>query len=798
MLILILLLITPALANSGEKVLTVYFCGTGITHEWVDPDISGFHSAELLSFLYQNDLSSGMELTIDQLDAAYYKKIINGIATPALEPPALHHNFYDPAKWLEGVDNRRWDECLNEATEAIELLLDDQEETLELNLVGHGRGGVLCMLLARHIEDQQMTQITRINILAIDPLAGYSDGDPIKQLSDNYGELSLPANVNQYVGLYSQDERSFRYEPLIPALSAPEQIRTLMVSFPGSHETLVGSKMDNGHSLVNGQPNASYTIVDELGVVSELTALFAYQLLTSPEWGSVPMSTQASTQYENIDEAAFNQHVEDMNNNLDYWLMHTLSFGEFYSSYDHDHYLDPAHVGHELLVPADTGSVHYRLCYEAPHRETDNAENPDRVFFMDKKITPLVDGSMVWNMLQSLRGDLSSPIPIYPELPDIVEQCSVDTVEAPIAYDAVDGIIMGTTEDSLRYTEQGTYTITWHFTDATGNTLTQEQTVIVKDTIAPVPEMEVLPVLRAQCEITDIEYPVAYDNCIGMITGITDDPLYYPDEGEYNILWVYDDGHGNITEQNQTVIVKDTIPPTIVLTYDQPIEMWPANHKYETFKLEKLIESVSDNCTELNIDDVVIHSVMSDEADNGNGDGNTENDVVIADDCRSVQLRKERSGGGNGRVYSICIGVSDESDNMATDTITVVVPHDKNSGATDDGPSYTIDSKCAGYPDEYEDGDARNKLSPNFPNPFDVSTNIPVLISDTGNVKIAIYDLQGRLIKIVYSGVLTNGSHSFQWNGTDSGNQVVGNGTYLCTMLQNDVEIASRKIVVMR
>ena len=47
---------------------------------------------------------------------------------------------------------------------------------------------------------------------------------------------------------------------------------------------------------------------------------------------------------------------------------------------------------------------------------------------------------------------------------------------------------------------------------------------------------------------------------------------------------------------------------------------------------------------------MVIDKVTSDEIENGNGDGNTMNDIVIAGDCKSVQLRSEREGNGDGRV----------------------------------------------------------------------------------------------------------------------------------------------------
>ena len=92
---------------------------------------------------------------------------------------------------------------------------------------------------------------------------------------------------------------------------------------------------------------------------------------------------------------------------------------------------------------------------------------------------------------------------------------------------------------------------------------------------------------------------------------------------------------------------------------------------------------------------VVITQVTSDEPDNGNGDGNTVNDVVIASDCRSVQLRSERAGPLNGRVYVVTLRVKDAAGNSTTKTVKVTVPkNDITVPAIDDGPILTVASAC--------------------------------------------------------------------------------------------------------
>jgi len=93
---------------------------------------------------------------------------------------------------------------------------------------------------------------------------------------------------------------------------------------------------------------------------------------------------------------------------------------------------------------------------------------------------------------------------------------------------------------------------------------------------------------------------------------------------------------------------------------------------------------------------VVITKVTSDEAENGGGDGNTLNDIVIAANCKSVQLRSERQGSGNGRVYTIYFSVKDAQGNVATATAKVKVPKSQgnNGAAVEDAPQYTVNSNC--------------------------------------------------------------------------------------------------------
>lgn len=164
--------------------------------------------------------------------------------------------------------------------------------------------------------------------------------------------------------------------------------------------------------------------------------------------------------------------------------------------------------------------------------------------------------------------------------------------------------------------------------------------------------------------------------------------------GVHNITLTVTDPHGASSQDTVVITVVDDSLPTITLTGTQ-ITLWPPNHQYVTVNLAQLVASASDACDpSVDINDVVIAQVTSDETENGNGDGNTLKDIVIANNCKSVQLRSERNGGGNGRVYTIIFSVRDTAGNMTTASAKVTVPKNPGTAAVDSGPHYTVNSNC--------------------------------------------------------------------------------------------------------
>lgn len=106
----------------------------------------------------------------------------------------------------------------------------------------------------------------------------------------------------------------------------------------------------------------------------------------------------------------------------------------------------------------------------------------------------------------------------------------------------------------------GTYTCVISGTGGCDGTFTVE--VKVEDKTAPVPNIANLPTITGNCKTIITTIPTAADNCSGNIVGTTSDPFQYLLPGNYVIHWNYNDGNGNISTQNQNIIILSEPLPT--------------------------------------------------------------------------------------------------------------------------------------------------------------------------------------------------------------------------------------------
>lgn len=168
------------------------------------------------------------------------------------------------------------------------------------------------------------------------------------------------------------------------------------------------------------------------------------------------------------------------------------------------------------------------------------------------------------------------------------------------------------------------------------------------------------------------------------ITAIDGNPVALTDtvevcgNGWHTVTLTMTDWCDSTSSCDADVEVIDVTPPELTVTLSRDC-LWPPNHKY--VMIGATVE-VTDNCDP---DPAwVLESITSNEPDNGKGDGNTINDIAMADTGTAdveFKLRSERSAKGEGRTYTIVYRAWDESGNVTQNTTEVFVPHDMGHGA---------------------------------------------------------------------------------------------------------------------
>ena len=142
--------------------------------------------------------------------------------------------------------------------------------------------------------------------------------------------------------------------------------------------------------------------------------------------------------------------------------------------------------------------------------------------------------------------------------------------------------------------------------------------------------------------------------------------------GNNNVTFTGTDDSLNAGMCSAVISVVDTTAPTISVSVT-PTGAWPPNH--QMFDVTATVV-VNDTCNPNPL--VTLTSITSNEAENGTGDGNTAPDVqgaAFGTADFAFQLRAERKGNGDGRIYTITYTVDDGSGNATSASAQVVVPH---------------------------------------------------------------------------------------------------------------------------
>ena len=242
---------------------------------------------------------------------------------------------------------------------------------------------------------------------------------------------------------------------------------------------------------------------------------------------------------------------------------------------------------------------------------------------------------------------------------------------------------MNVTNTTLTHTfNLGLHIVTLNATDEAGNTGSDSVEVKIVDTTPPAvdagPDLTVEQESPAGTKVT--LNGTATDICStqlsftwsenGVVLGTEQNLTHTFSQGTHTVTLNATDVSGNIGSDSVTVKVVDTTAPKMNVTAT-PDTLWPPNHKYVEIKIDVTTSDIGDPSPK-----ITLVSVTSNEPDNGLGDGNTANDIMMINNFM-FKLRAERSGKGSGRIYTLTYKATDASGNYVTASVTVEVPHNQ-------------------------------------------------------------------------------------------------------------------------
>jgi hypothetical protein len=223
---------------------------------------------------------------------------------------------------------------------------------------------------------------------------------------------------------------------------------------------------------------------------------------------------------------------------------------------------------------------------------------------------------------------------------------------------------------SYTFTQNGSFTFT--FVDAVGNTGSVVVTVANIDKVAPTATVA----YNTTAPTNQVVVATITANEAITITNNGGSTSYtFTQNGSFTFNFV--DAAGNTGSVIATVTNIDKIAPTLVIKLDNPV-LNPPNHKM--VDIHVTLTSQDNNAGPISI---ILKSITSNEPDNGLGDGDTAIDIqgaAIGTLDTDFKLRAERSGKGNGRIYTITYTITDAAGNQTTAIATVLV----NKGSSND------------------------------------------------------------------------------------------------------------------
>ncbi len=117
---------------------------------------------------------------------------------------------------------------------------------------------------------------------------------------------------------------------------------------------------------------------------------------------------------------------------------------------------------------------------------------------------------------------------------------------------------------------------------------------------------------------------------------------------------------------------------------------------------------------------------------------------------------------------------------------------------TSDSPLFSLNSQSVSGVEGHNELPLYDRLVGSYPNPFNPLTRIHFELAQATAVNLKIYDMQGRLVRVLLAGELVEpGMYEAEWDGRDGRGARVATGVYLYKLVTDNFS-GSRRMTLMK
>ncbi len=185
-------------------------------------------------------------------------------------------------------------------------------------------------------------------------------------------------------------------------------------------------------------------------------------------------------------------------------------------------------------------------------------------------------------------------------------------------------------------------------------------------------------------------------------------------------------------------------------------------------------------------------------------------EITLSSPCQTTVVLHNRSGGSSDDIYgwypdeiapdgdlTAFVGLA-----MAGEwTLTVTDNAGGDTGAINEWCLRMTHDSVVAVDDPDLPGDAQTPVAfrayDNYPNPFNPMTNIKFDLPRSSRVKLAVYDLAGRLVRELVNEDLGAATHTVRWDGTDQSGRRQASGVYYYRLV-TDERVVTKKMTLVK